>query len=145
MEVMGFTVLLETLIQVAWQKYAMSIILRKDQRGDEHWRGGGGGVKKGDGLFLLLVSLFILFSHYENHRFFKHNCPVCQDLTVNLENDHNALVWLLETCTNKSNLTLGDEFNRSLQFKHLSIFGWFSFLFKCFYRDLFGILAFQQL
>ena len=118
------------------------------EKGPERGRtleGRGGGVKKGDGLFLLLVSLFILFSHYENHRFFKHNCPVCQDLTVNLENEHNALVWLLETCTNKSNLTLGDEFNRSLQFKHLSIFGWFSFLFKCFYRDLFGILAFQQL
>ncbi|KAL5475188.1 hypothetical protein EMCRGX_G027257 [Ephydatia muelleri] len=66
--------------------------------------------------------LLVLYYAFKIWRFFKHNCPVCQDLTVNLENDHNALVWLLETCTNKSNLTLGDEFNRSLQFKHLSIF-----------------------
>ena len=45
MEVMGFTVLLETLIQVAWQKYAMSIISRdgEDKEGGGGGGGGGGG------------------------------------------------------------------------------------------------------
>ena len=75
----------------------------------ERTKKGGGGGGGGGGV--------------EDYRFTTHNCPVCEDLMATLENERNALVWLLQTCTNKSNQTLGDEINRSLEFENLYIFG----------------------